>query len=213
VSLVGKTKLHPKKKSLTATERDEVARAAFRTKMSELDPTKLVVLDESGTHISLTPLYGYAPRGQRLVGRVPRNRGKSLTLICALTLQGVKREAVLTFEGGTDKLAFETYIEQSLVPNLVKGQIVLLDNLGAHKTKRVRELIEGCGCQLLFLPPYSPDFSPIELMFNKLKGYLRQVSQRTKDALLQAIGDGLQLVTPQDARAWFTHCGFSLPAL
>lgn len=154
MSAAGKGELHAKKKSLKASERDEVARAAFRTKKAELDVSKLVVLDESGTHTRMTPRDGYALRGQRLVASVPRNRGRSLSLIAALTIEGVKKEALLSFEGGTDKLAFEAYVEKLLVPNLVKGQVVLLDNLGAHRPKRVRELIEGCGCQLLFLPAY-----------------------------------------------------------
>lgn len=172
----------------------------------------MVILDESGCQINLTPLYGYAKRGQRLIGRIPRNRGRNLTLLAALTLEGVKNEMVMIYEGGTDKNVFETWVEQLLVPNLVAGQTVILDNLGAHRTKRVSQLIQAAKCEVLFLPAYSPDLSPIELMFSKLKHYLRRVGERTRTKLEEAIGQGLLTVSREDARGWFKHCGFPLTA-
>ena len=139
---------------------------------------------------------------------MPRNRGANLTLICALTPDGVDPCAALTLDGATDRIAFEAYIEQTLSPRLVPGQIVIMDNLSAHKGSKVRELIEAKGCTILFLPAYSPDFSPIELAFSKLKAYLRKVEARTREALIEAIGEGLSLITSQDARGYFKHCGY-----
>lgn len=168
------------------------------------------MLDECGSQINLTTLYGYAPLGQRLYGTVPRNHGKNLTLICALTHQGLI--APLVFEGAIDGLMFEAYVEQVLVPELVAGQIVVLDNLSVHKSVKVRELIEAKGCELLFLPAYSPEMSPIELAFAQLKHYLKRIGARSREALEKVIGDGLELLLPQQALAYFKHCGYPVPA-
>ena len=168
------------------------------------------MLDECGTHISLTPLYGWAPRGQRVHGRVPRNRGKNLTLLCALTSgQGLAGPLAMTLDGAMDRVAFEAYIEQMLAPQLVSGQTVIMDNLSAHKSAKVRQLLEAKGCKLVFLPAYSPDLSPIELAFSKLKQYLRRAKARTREALETAIGEALKTITPADARAYFKHCGYT----
>lgn len=146
-----------KKKTTGATERDEKARAAWREQCKEFDATKLVVIDECGTHVGLTPLYARAPRGKRAYGKVPRNRGKNLTLIAALTWAGMGESMLI--EGSANAVAFEQYIEKILAPALSEGQMVLMDNLAAHKCARIEELIQTRGCQLLFLPSYSPDFS------------------------------------------------------
>jgi len=149
-----------KKKTLGATERNEDARAAWSEQRMHLDARKLVVIDACGSHIGLTPLYARAPRGKRVYGSVPGNRGKNRTLMAALTWSGM-REAMI-IEGSTTTVVFERYIEEVLAPSLIAGQIVLMDNLAAHKGQRVERLIKERGCQLLFLPGYSPDFSPIE---------------------------------------------------
>jgi transposase len=196
---------------MAASERDEQARNEFRQIQADLKLPQLVVLDECATNISLHRTHGYSKRGSRVYGKAPRNRGKNLTLICALNQHGLDAKAALTFEGSTDRLAFETYIEKLLVPQLVSGQTVILDNLSSHKSAKVRELIEGCGCHLLYLPAYSPDLSPIELAFSKLKSYLRRVGARTKATLEQAIGDGMGLITPSDASGFFKHCGYPVP--
>ena len=194
---------------MAATERNDEQRTEFQANQASLAADQLVVLDECGTHISLTPLYGWAPRGQRVVGRVPRNRGKNLTLICALTSgQGLAGQTAMTLDGAMDRLAFEAYIEQVLAPHLVSGQSVIMDNLSAHKSARVRQLVEAKGCKLVFLPAYSPDLSPIELAFSKLKQYLRRAGARTREALESAIGEALKTITPEDARAYFKHCGY-----
>jgi transposase len=201
-----------KKKSLSATERDEEKRAAFRLKQKSLDPNSLVVLDETATNLALISLYGYAPVGERVYGTVPRNYGPNLTMICALTVQGMKAETAVLLEGSTDRRTFELYIRQFLCPTLSPGQIVILDNLAAHNSEDVRAAIGERGCEVLFLPPYSPDLSPIELAFSKIKQYLRTVAARTRDALEEALEKALALITPQEAVAFFQHCGYFLMA-
>jgi len=146
-----------------ASERNEQARGAFRERLKSLDPKKLVFVDESGTNITLAPLYGWAPKGERVYGKAPRNWEKNVTLIASLSAEGIT--AAMSVEGATDGAAFQTYIEHFLLPTLKTGQIVVMDNLQAHKSLKVRELIEGAGASVLFLPSYSPDFSPIEEAF------------------------------------------------
>jgi transposase len=164
-------------------------------------------VDETGSHIAMTPLYAYAPKGQRAVGKVPRNYGSTMTLIASLSLSGMGEALLL--DGAADAAAFEVYIEQVLALSLHAGQIVILDNLSIHLGPRVRQAIEARGCRLLFLPAYSPDFSPIEEAFSKLKTLLRRVGARTREALQEAIGQALTLITAQDALGWFRHCGYS----
>jgi len=197
------------KKSLHASERAEAARAAWRAEAAALDPASVVFLDETSPPTALTRRRARAPRGQRAVGAAPRNRGPNVTLLAALTPTGMGPGVV--FEGATDRRACEAFVEQFLVPSLRRGQVVVLDNLSAHKGERVRQLIEGTGCRLRFLPPYSPDFNPIELAFAKLKTRLRRVAARTFEALVAAIGDALDAITAADARGFFGHCGFPLP--
>jgi transposase len=195
-----------KKKSLAASERNEEERVSWRQQMSRLEAKRLVFVDECGSNIALTPLYARAPKGERARGSVPRNRGKNTTLIASLSLEG--SGASMIIEGSANTAAFEAYIEQVLAPSLESGQIVVMDNLRAHKGTRVQQLIEERGAQLLFLPAYSPDFSPIEESFSKLKTFLRRVGARTREALQEAIAQGLLTITSQDALGWFGHCGY-----
>jgi transposase len=174
--------------------------------MKQVDATRLVIVDECGSNIALTPLYARAPKGERAYGSVPRNRGKNTTLLASLSLTGVG--ACMILEGSVNGQVFEAYVEQILAPSLSPGQIVVLDNLSAHKGARVRHLIEERGCELFFLPAYSPDYSPIEETFSKLKTFLRRVGARTHEALQEAIGQALEMVTAQDSLRWFTHCGY-----
>jgi transposase len=167
-----------------ARERDEAARAAWRVQARQLAKQDLVFVDETGATIALTPWYARAPRGQRAVGKVPRNYGANTTLIASLSRQGMGEAFIL--EGAADAVAFELYIEQILAPSLRRGQIVIMDNLSIHQGERVRQAIEAKGCQLLFLPASSPDLSPIEEAFSKLKTYLRRVGARTHEALFEA---------------------------
>jgi transposase len=166
-----------------------------------------VFVDESGFHTSMTRLRARAPRGRRAYGRVPRNRGKNTTLIASITLEGAMGES-MTMEGATDALAFEAYIEHFLAPSLTEGQVVVLDGLGAHRTEKVKELIEARGADLVFLPSYSPDLNPIEEALSKIKGIVRKVGARTREALEEAIAMALGALTAEDAAGWFAHAGY-----
>jgi transposase len=170
----------------------------------------LVFVDETGSHIAMTPLYAYAPRGERAVGKVPRNYGAIMTLIASMSPSGMGPALVL--DGAADSDAFAIYVEQILAPSLRPGQIVILDNLSIHLGPRVKQAIEARGCRLLFLPAYSPDFSPIEEAFSKLKTVLRRAGARTREALQGAIATALDLITATDALGWFTHCGYPSPS-
>lgn len=174
--------------------------------MKQVDASLLVIVDETGSNIGLTPLYAWAPRGQRALGSVPLNYGKNTTLLASLSLSGMG--AAMILEGATDALAFETYIEQVLAPSLQPGQIVVMDNLSAHTGPRVRQAIQARGCQLLFLPSYSPDLSPIEEAFSKLKAFLRRIGARTHQDLYEALSQALDAITPLDALGWYSHCGY-----
>jgi transposase len=165
----------------------------------------LVFVDESGTHISMDRLRSRAPRGVRAYGKVPKNRSKNLTLIASMSISGMGES--MCVEGATDAAAFEVYIEYFLAPTLSEGQVVVMDNLGAHRPKRIRELIEARGAELVFLPSYSPDLNPIEQAFSKIKNILRKLGARTHEALLEAMEEALSKVTPGDAAGWFDHCG------
>ena len=155
----------------------------------------------------MTRLRARAPRGERAYGKVPRTRGKNTTLIASITLEGGMGEA-MTVEGATDALAFEAYVEYFLAPTLAEGQVVILDGLGAHRTGKVRELVEARGTELLFLPSYSPELNPIEEAFSKIKGLVRKIGARTREALMEAIAEALRAVTSEDAAGWFAHCGY-----
>jgi transposase len=173
-----------------------------------LDPDRLVFVDECGTNIGLTPLRARAPKGERAFGKAPRNRGKNTTLLASMGLDGMG--PCLAVEGGTTAAVFEAYVERVLAPSLSSGQVVVLDNLSAHKGDRVSELVEERGAELLFLPSYSPDFSPIEEAFSKLKSSLRREKARTKGVLVEAMGRALDAIISEDTRGWFGHCGYTL---
>lgn len=151
----------------------------------------------------MTRTHARCPRGQRAVDAVPRNRGKNLTLLCALSLSGPQAELVV--EGGVNGDVFVTYVREVLTPVLREGQVVVMDNLGAHHHSEVQELLEATGALLVFLPPYSPDLNPIELMFSKLKAAMRALAERTKQGVLNALRIALDAVTTSDAQGWFQH--------
>jgi transposase len=206
------TGLAAQKKSLHASERDTErvrhARAHYRELIEPLDFERLKFIDESGVNLAMTRRYGRAPRGERVVGAVPHNYGANVTMIAALSLQGV--EAVMTIDGATDAEVFRAYVAHVLCPNLVPGDIVVMDNLRAHKVAGICERIEAQGAHLISWPPYSPDLSPIEPCWSKLKTLLRAAEARTREALDAAIEHVLAAVTPSDARGWFRHCGYAL---
>lgn len=165
-------------------------------------------IDEAGVNLALTRLFGRAPRGQRVFDRVPHNYGANVTMIGALSLQGL--DAVMTIEGATNGEVFRAYVEQVLAPTLQSGDVVVMDNLSAHKVAGIREAIEQRGAQVHYLPPYSPDLSPIEPCWSKLKTVLRAAKARTYEALDTALVRALETVTGSDARGWFRHCGYHL---
>jgi transposase len=179
------------------------------TLAGKVDPGRLVFVDEMGTNTSLAARYAYSPKGSRAYTKVPRNRGANTTLLGSMSLRGMG--PCLAVEGPTTATVFEAYVERVLAPTLRRGQIVVVDNLGAHKSERVRKLLEGRGCQLLFLPPYSPDLNPIEEAFSKIKGALRKARARTREALIEALGVAISAVTARDARGFFEHGGYHLP--
>jgi transposase len=174
--------------------------------MAAADPAELVFVDECGTHTSMTRRKARAPRGTRAVGAVPRNRGPVTTLLTGLSLAGMA--PAMTVQGGTDTAVFATYLEHFLLPALHPGQIVVVDNVGAHQPERIRALVEAAGCRLVFLPAYSPDLSPVEEAFSKLKTLIRAAAARTRAALDAAIAVALAAVTAADAAGWFAHAGY-----
>lgn len=177
--------------------------------MAALDPAHLIFVDETGTNLRLTRRYGRAKRGQRVVGTVPRNHGPNVTVIAAMDQAGLLGEMTLT--GALDGPAFELYITRILLPQVWPGDVVIWDNLSVHKRRQARRWVEAAGAQVLFLPPYSPDFNPIELAFNKLKTRLRGSAARTRTDLEAAITLALAAITSQDAAAWFASCGYHDP--
>jgi len=199
-----KLRITRKKKVLHATGRDTPKvrrkRRAFRKKVAEIEPGRLVFVDETGANTAMTRTHGRAPEGERVPGAVP-GFWTTLTLICGLRLSGVL--APLVFQGSTDTATFETYGEQALAPQLHPGDVVIRDNLKPHKAKSVVKAIERAGAKVIPLPPSSPDYSPIEEMFSKVKGALKSAAARTTDALTTAIGCTLRDVTPENIVGWF----------
>lgn len=158
--------------------------------------------------MALTRLYGRAPGGERALGSVPVNYGSNVTMIGALGIKGL--DALMTVDGATDGEVFRVYVEKILCPRLRVGDIVIMDNLGAHKVEGIREAIEAAGARLIYLPPYSPDLSPIENCWSKIKEALRAIGARTRRALERAIKEVISTITESDALAWFAHCGYRL---
>jgi transposase len=195
------------KKVLEASERKEEERSHWREYTKELDASKFVFVDESGSNIALTRLYARAPKGKRARGSIPRNRGKNMTLMAALSLRGMGEALIV--DGAANTQLFELSIEQILAPSLEPGQMVILENLSIHKGNKVRRLIQARGCQVLFLPAYSPDLSPIEEAFSKIKARLPRLGARRREALQEALEQALLTITEADASGWFHHCGYA----
>jgi len=197
-----------KKKSPHAAERDtpEVRRKrrSFRRKVKTIEPRRLVFVDETGVTTAMTPTRGRAPRGERVEASTPAS-WESVTVIAAMGLDGVR--APLALPGSVNAVTFESYVEQVLVPALQRGDVVVFDNLSSHLGPAVFGAIERAGASVLPLPPYSPDFTPIEEMFSKFKEFLRRIGARAKEHLYDAIGEGLREVTIQDILGWFRHAG------
>lgn len=193
---------------MIAQERDRWQRTLFRAVQAGFDADDLVVLDEFGSNIDLTRRYARAPRGERVYEDVPRTTPRNTTTVTTLSTHGIGPALVVS--GSVNRAAFETYIEHVLGPTLRVGQVVILDNASAHHGGRIVELLAARGCTLWYLPPYSPDFSPIELAFSKVKAHLRRLKARSREALEHAIAQALASITAADAQAFFAHCGYPL---
>ena len=196
------------KKTLRASEQDPVARTNWHAEAVQIAADALVFLDETGSHLGYTPTYARAPRGQRAHAAAPRNPGENKTVIAALTLDGI--QALMRFDGGMTSDRFIGYVRHVLAPTLRAGQVVVADNLRAHHAAAARSAIEARGATLLHLPPYSPDFNPIEHAFSKVKQALRRSSPRTDHDLRAATWHAFATITPTDATGWFANCGYHL---
>ena len=183
------------------------ARERWRAMQASLDPMKLVFVDETGTNTKMTRLRGRCPRGRRLIGKSPWGHWKTTTFVAGLRADQISAPFVL--DGAMNRDAFEASVAQMLGPTLSDGDIVVMDNLPAHKGDRVRALIEATGARLLLLPPYSPDLNPIEMAFAKLKTLLRTAAERTIDALWDRIGIILDDFTPQECANYLRHAGYA----
>jgi transposase len=183
------------------------ARAEWAEGQTDLDPERLVFIDETGTSTNMVRLRGRAPRGERLVGKVPHGHWKTTTFVAALRSTALTAPCVI--DGPMNGNAFLAYIEQILAPSLVPSDIVVMDNLSAHKVSGVREAIEATGATLLYLPPYSPDFNPIEQLFAKLKALLRKAAERSVDGLWRRIAELLTAFPPAECSNYFRNAGYA----
>lgn len=193
---------------MRAAERNNYKRGWFRRRARSLRQRRFVFVDETAVNTAMTRRYGRAPKGERAHDSAPRNYGAHTSVIGAMGLRGLV--ATLTVEGAVDTLCFDAYAEQVLGPRLRRGDVVVLDNLTAHRASRIEEVAETRGASVLWLAPYSPDFSPIEQCWSKIKAYLRGAKARTEDELNKALSQAIGLVTKADIRGWFRHCGYSL---
>lgn len=174
----------------------------------KLEADKLVFLDETGGWLGMTRLYGRTLGGARVYDKAPKRRKGKVSLIAAVTNQGMNPKACLVHEGGVDSTAFVSYVEHALVPTLKTGQVVVMDNFTIHHNAKVRELIEAAGCELRYLPTYSPDYNPIENLFAKLKAFVKKLRSQTVPDLIQAFEDAVLTVTKDDAKNAFVHCRY-----
>ncbi len=184
----------------------KAARELWHGHLKDVPVERLVFIDESGAKTNMTRTHGRAPRGVRVIDKVPAGHWAATTMISAIRTAGPFAAALV--RGATDTDVFVTYVEHALVPELRPGDVVILDNLRPHKSPRVRELVEAAGARLLHLPPYSPDFNPIENMWSKVKRHLRSTAARTFEALQMAVWEALDRVTPSDCAGFFRHCGY-----
>jgi len=175
---------------------------------SRIDVRRFKFIDEAGSNLAMTRSRGRAAPGVRVFDSVPQNYGDNVSMLAALSIEGVS--APMTIQGAVDGLVFLEYLKQVLCPSLQAGDVVVMDNLPAHKVKLVRQLIESKGARLIYLPPYSPDLNPIEKCWSKIKTYLRSAKARTYEALAEALKQALLTVTAEDAKGWFASCGYSL---
>jgi transposase len=196
------------KKSLTASERNNRKRAWFWRKLKKIVHNRLKFIDEAGVTTIMTRLRARAAPGERIREAVPKNYGQSTSMLSLMSLSGV--ETTMLVEGAVDTICFDVFCQEFLRPCLKAGDVIVLDNLGAHKASQIEVIARQCNASVIWLPPYSPDFSPIELMWSKLKTYLRKSKARSKAELDRAVAEGLKLITESDCLSWFKHCGYQV---
>ncbi len=194
---------------MIATERDAAARTAWQAEVAGWDAEQVVFLDETSPHTSMARPRGRAPRGVRVIGRVPRNHGPNVRCRAVLTPDGIT--APLVIEGAIDGTVFPPWLREWLLPALRPGTTIVRDTLRVHRSPDVRKIITAADCHLRVLPAYSPDVTPIELAFSTLTTHLRAGGSRTYDTLVAAIGDGMNQISASDATAWYEHCGDHVP--
>lgn len=209
---VGEIESAAKKKSLHSSERETERvlkiRDEYQVQIKPIAVRRFKFLDEAGSNIAMTRLFGRATPGERVIETVPQNHGENISMLAAISLNGI--DAPMTISGAVDGVVFLEYVKQVLCPTLEKGDVVVMDNLGVHKVAGVKEAIEASGAEVLYLPPYSPDLNPIEKCWSKIKTYLRQAKARTREALEEALKEVLLLITKEDAEGWFRSCGYAL---
>ncbi len=176
--------------------------------MAEVNLGRFKFLDEAGSNLAMTRLYGRAAKGERVIDTVPQNYGENVTMLASLSVSGIA--APMTINGAVDGIVFKVYVEQVLGPTLKAGDVVVMDNLPAHKVAGIKQLIEATGAELIYLPPYSPDLNPIEKCWSKIKTYLRKAKARTRAELEKALREALLLITEEDAAGWFKSCGYAI---
>jgi transposase len=184
----------------------KAARETWFDNQLELEPERLIFLGECGTNTKMARLYGRSKRGERCRAAIPHGQWKTTTLVAGLSTDGII--APMVMDGAMDGEMFQAYVETLLAPCLIPGDIVIMDNLPAHKVAGARQAIEAVGATLLFLPAYSPDFNPIEKAIAQIKAFLKKTAARTKPELDAAIAKAIEIVTPQNARNYFTACGY-----
>jgi transposase len=196
---------------LVARERDRAdisrRRAQWRSHQGRIDPTRLVFIDETWAKTNMTRTHGWAPRGERLVAKIPHGHWNTTTFLAALRHDRI--DAPCLFDGPINGELFLAYVEQVLLPTLKPGDIVILDNLGSHKGKAIRQVIRAVGAKLIFLPKYSPDLNPIEQAFAKVKTLLRKAEARTFEAISAAIARSLDRFTPQECANYLKNAGYA----
>ena len=183
------------------------ARDGWFARFADVRVDQLVLIDEFGATTDMVRTHGRAPPGERVVARVPHGHWKTVSTVAAMTVNGIVASA--SFDGATDTELFVAFVREALVPALKRGQVVVLDNLSAHRSPAVDRLIESAGARVMRLPPYSPDFNPIEMAISKVKSMLRSLAARTVGELFDAIGTALAAVTPADAANYIRHCGYA----
>jgi putative transposase len=211
VPLLSPDRRHAQKKTLIAQEQDRPDisrhRARWRTYQGRIDPSRLVFIDETWAKTNMTRLRGWAPRGERLVDKVPHGKWKTATFLAAL--RNTRIDAPCLFDGPINGERFRAYVEQFLAPTLKPGDVVILDNLGSHKAKAVRRAIRAVGARLVFLPKYSPDLNPIEQVFAKLKTLMRKAGARTYDAICNVSAKILAQFSPNECAAYLRNAGYA----